>query len=53
MDFEVALWQMLYLCISPVKVYRSVYYHKQTRNRWARDDPAFVVLLMLGILGTL
>ncbi|TPX53092.1 hypothetical protein SeMB42_g00982 [Synchytrium endobioticum] len=47
MDFEFALWQMLYLCISPRRVYRNIYYHKQTKNQWARDDPAFLVLLSL------
>ncbi|TPX70641.1 hypothetical protein SpCBS45565_g01689 [Spizellomyces sp. 'palustris'] len=45
MDFEVALWQMLYLCIAPRRVYRNIYYHKQTKNQWARDDPAFVAIL--------
>ncbi|KAI9208536.1 protein unc-50 [Polychytrium aggregatum] len=45
MDFEFALWQMLYLCISPQRLYRNIYYHKQTKNQWARDDPAFVVLI--------
>ncbi|KAI8884025.1 UNC-50 [Backusella circina FSU 941] len=45
MDFEFALWQMLYLLIAPRRVYRNIYYHKQTKNQWARDDPAFLVLL--------
>ncbi|XP_032242170.1 protein unc-50 homolog isoform X2 [Nematostella vectensis] len=45
MDFEFALWQMLYLCVSPQKVYRNFHYHKQTKDQWARDDPAFLVLL--------
>ncbi|KAL1925727.1 uncharacterized protein VTP21DRAFT_610 [Calcarisporiella thermophila] len=45
MDFEYALWQMAYLCLSPRRVYRNIYYHKQTKNQWSRDDPAFVVLL--------
>ncbi|CAG8653269.1 2670_t:CDS:2 [Funneliformis mosseae] len=69
MDFEFALWQMLYLCIAPRRVYRNIYYHKrknvkiiqesdliyfikifdfkllETKNQWARDDPAFVVIL--------
>ncbi|KAI8620151.1 UNC-50 [Chytriomyces sp. MP71] len=49
MDFEFALWQMLYLLISPRRVYRNIFYHKQTKNQWARDDPAFVVLLLLFI----
>ncbi|KAL7308151.1 hypothetical protein PS15m_012040 [Mucor circinelloides] len=45
MDFEFALWQMGYLLIAPRRVYRNIYYHKQTKNRWSRDDPAFIVLL--------
>lgn len=45
MDFEYASWQMIYLFISPHKVYRSVYYRKQTKNQYSRDDPAFLVLL--------
>ncbi|CAG8475260.1 8390_t:CDS:10 [Paraglomus brasilianum] len=44
-DFEFALWQMFYLCIAPRRVYRNIIYHKQTKNQWARDDPAFVVML--------
>ncbi|KAI9338533.1 protein unc-50 [Obelidium mucronatum] len=52
MDFEFALWQMLYLVISPRRVYRNIFYHKQTKNQWARDDPAFVVLLLLFIAVT-
>ncbi|KAI8333097.1 UNC-50-like protein [Chlamydoabsidia padenii] len=44
MDFEYALWQMGYLLIAPSRVYRNIYYHKQTKNQWARDDPAFLVL---------
>mmetsp|Transcript_39314 Transcript_39314/g.47624 ORF Transcript_39314/g.47624 Transcript_39314/m.47624 type:complete len:250 (-) Transcript_39314:889-1638(-) len=44
MDIEYTFWQMLYLCISPKTVYRTTSYHKQTKNQWARDDPAFVVL---------
>jgi len=47
MDFEYVFWQMWFLFVSPSKVYRSVKYHKQTKNQWARDDPAFVVVLML------
>ncbi|KAF9584806.1 Protein unc-50 [Lunasporangiospora selenospora] len=49
MDFQFALWQMAYLCITPRIVYRNIHYHKQTKNQWARDDPAFMVILS-GIL---
>ncbi|KAI9136529.1 UNC-50, partial [Paraphysoderma sedebokerense] len=49
MDFELAASTMLWLLVSPKRVYRNIYYHKQTKNQWSRDDPAFVVLLS-GIL---
>ncbi|KAM6492534.1 UNC-50 [Amanita muscaria] len=45
MDFELAAWQLTYLCLSPKRVYRNVYFHKQTKNTWARDDPAILVLI--------
>ncbi|KAI0646653.1 UNC-50-like protein [Trametes meyenii] len=45
MDFELAAWQLTYLCISPKRVYRNVYFHKQTKNTWARDDPAILYLI--------
>mmetsp|Transcript_12831 Transcript_12831/g.42345 ORF Transcript_12831/g.42345 Transcript_12831/m.42345 type:complete len:255 (-) Transcript_12831:1013-1777(-) len=47
MDLEFTLWQMLNLCYAPTLVYRQTTYHKQTKNQWARDDPAFVVLTCL------
>ncbi|XP_076040400.1 unc50 RNA binding protein isoform X2 [Oratosquilla oratoria] len=47
MDFEFAAWQMIYLFIAPQKVYRNFQYRKQTKAQFARDDPAFVVLLCL------
>ncbi|KAK3602786.1 hypothetical protein CHS0354_026335 [Potamilus streckersoni] len=45
MDFEYAFWQMIYLFVAPQKVYRNFQYRKNTKNQWARDDPAFLVLL--------
>ncbi|KAI8444646.1 UNC-50 [Phakopsora pachyrhizi] len=50
MDFEQAAWQLTYLCISPRRVYRNVYYHKQTKNTWARDDPA-ILIIVIGSIG--
>lgn len=44
MDFEFALWQMVYLFIAPQKVYRNFHHRKQTKSQFARDDPAFLVL---------
>ncbi|XP_031839985.1 unc50 RNA binding protein [Nomia melanderi] len=46
MDFEFALWQMIFLFVSPQKVYRNFQSRKQTKSQFARDDPAFLVLLM-------
>lgn len=51
MDFEFAVWQMLYLFTSPQKVYRNFQYRKQTKDQWARDDPAFLVLLSIWLCG--
>uniref|UniRef100_A0A2L2YEE9 Protein unc-50-like protein n=1 Tax=Parasteatoda tepidariorum TaxID=114398 RepID=A0A2L2YEE9_PARTP len=50
MDFEFALWQMLSLFVSPQKVYRNFQYRKQTKNQFARDDPAFLVLLSFWLI---
>ncbi|KAK4766395.1 hypothetical protein SAY87_008037 [Trapa incisa] len=38
---------MFHLCSSPKVVYQHTKYHKQTKNQWARDDPAFVVICIL------
>ncbi|EIW74352.1 UNC-50-like protein [Coniophora puteana RWD-64-598 SS2] len=51
MDFELAFWQLTYLCLAPRRVYKNVYYHKQTKNTWARDDPAILVLLLGALVG--
>lgn len=50
MDFEYAFWQMVYLFVAPQKVYRNFQYRKDTRDQWARDDPAFLVLLSFWLL---
>lgn len=52
MDFEFAIWQMIYLLISPQKVYRNFQYRKQTKDQFARDDPAFLVLLSICLCGS-
>ncbi|XP_024542245.1 protein unc-50 homolog isoform X2 [Selaginella moellendorffii] len=44
MDVEYTFWQMLHLCTAPKVVYQHTKYHKQTKNQWARDDPAFTVI---------
>ncbi|CAH4027389.1 protein unc-50 homolog [Pieris brassicae] len=45
MDFDFAAWQMVYLFVSPQKVFRNFNYRKHTKSQFARDDPAFLVLL--------
>ncbi|ODV73198.1 Gmh1p [Cyberlindnera jadinii NRRL Y-1542] len=47
LDFDTAMWEIFYLVVSPKRVYKQLYYHKQTKNKWARDDPSFVILLSL------
>lgn len=37
-DFELALQQLTYLVVSPRRVSKQAYYHKQTKNVWARDE---------------
>ena len=44
-DLQYTFWQMFYLCVAPSRVYKTTKLHKQTKNQWARDDPAFVVVL--------
>ncbi|KAF2482108.1 UNC-50 [Neohortaea acidophila] len=52
MDFETAVWEMINLIIAPKKVFRNIYYHKQTKNSYHRPDPAFTYLLSLFMLLT-
>ncbi|OCK86158.1 UNC-50 protein [Lepidopterella palustris CBS 459.81] len=52
MDFEMAIWEMTSLIIAPKKVFRSIYYHKQTKNTWHRPDPSFTYLLSFFLLLT-
>jgi len=50
MDWELAAWQLTWLCIVPKRVYRNVYFHKQTKNVWARDDPAILILISVCLI---
>lgn len=48
MDLQSAMDQMkTLLSTRPHVVYKTSYYRKQTKNHWARDDPAFVALQLL------
>lgn len=45
MDLQSAIDQMrILLTLYPQRVYKMAYYRKQTKNHWARDDPAFCFL---------
>ena len=51
MDFEAASDQLLsLLSLDSSRAYTHFFYRKQTKNQWARDDPAFVVLQIYFIL---
>ncbi|KAF2629958.1 UNC-50 [Macroventuria anomochaeta] len=45
MDFEMAIWEIMSLIIAPKKVFRQIYYHKQTTKTYHRPDPSFTYLL--------
>ena len=48
MDIQSALDQMkTLLSTRPHVVYKTSYYRKQTKNHWARDDPAFAALELI------
>ena len=50
MDLQSALDQMrTLLSFYPHRVYKMAYYRKQTKNHWARDDPAFCFLQVIMI----
>jgi len=50
MDIDYTFAQMIYLCFAPRKVYQLTSYRKQTKNQWARDDPAFVVVIIFFLI---
>ncbi|OJJ43363.1 hypothetical protein ASPZODRAFT_136211 [Penicilliopsis zonata CBS 506.65] len=52
MDFEMAIWEMTSLLIAPKKVFKSIYYHEQTKNTWHRPDPSFTYILAFFLLLT-
>lgn len=51
MDVQSAMDQMrTLLSLQPQRIYKTSYYRKQTKNHWARDDPAFAVVQCLLLL---
>uniref|UniRef100_A0A6A7G866 UNC-50 family protein n=1 Tax=Hirondellea gigas TaxID=1518452 RepID=A0A6A7G866_9CRUS len=54
MDFQSAFSLMMNLCRSPKTVYQTTECRKDIKNQWARDDPAFLVILVgLNILSNI
>jgi hypothetical protein len=45
MDFEYASATVAYLLVSPSKVNKLTQWHHEIKGTWARDDPAFVLIL--------
>eukprot|EP00455_Lapot_gusevi_P018270 TRINITY_DN19941_c0_g1_i4.p1 TRINITY_DN19941_c0_g1~~TRINITY_DN19941_c0_g1_i4.p1 ORF type:complete len:100 (-),score=17.23 TRINITY_DN19941_c0_g1_i4:125-385(-) len=50
MDFQFTFSQMVDLCRAPSEVYKTTQFRKQIKNQWARDDPAFVVVMIFFLL---
>jgi hypothetical protein len=51
MDLQSAVDQMrTLLSFYPQRVYKMAYYRKQTKNHWARDDPAFCFLQIIMLI---
>ena len=50
MDLNSAFCQMIYICFSPQKLVKTTEMRKSIKNHWARDDPAFAVMLLLGLV---
>lgn len=46
LDLDYTFYQLIYACRSPSKVYKLTQHRKQTKNQWARDDPAFVLVIV-------
>lgn len=53
MDLQSAIDQMRTLLSPyPQRVYKMAYYRKQTKNHWARDDPAFCFVQVVMIIAS-
>jgi hypothetical protein len=51
MDLQSAIDQMrTLLSLYPQRVYKMAYYRKQTKNHWARDDPAFCFVQVIMVM---
>ena len=45
LDFELAVWEMTSLLLSPKRVFKNYHYHRTTSRSWHRPDPSFTYLL--------
>ena len=44
LDFEIASWLVTQFLFHPRSAHRYVSYQRQSRHKWARDDPAFILV---------
>eukprot|EP00756_Hemistasia_phaeocysticola_P041980 Hpha_TRINITY_DN16944_c1_g1::TRINITY_DN16944_c1_g1_i6::g.54040::m.54040 len=52
MDFDAALAQMMQICFDPGRAFQNAKHRKLTKNHWARDDPAFVLVQCFFLIAT-
>lgn len=45
-DLDYVCYQLINSCRAPGRVYKLTLHRKQTKNQWARDDPAFASILL-------
>ena len=50
LDWDFTFSQMVYLVVDPGQVFRMSQYRSRMKHQWARDDPAFMLLLTFFIL---
>ncbi|KAI5491603.1 UNC-50 family [Trichomonas vaginalis G3] len=50
MDSESAGWQLAISYTNPSKLYKFIQKHRHTKQKWGRDDPAFVILQSILII---
>lgn len=57
MDINSTFCQMLFICLSPQKLIRTTEMRKSKKKigikkQWSRDDPAFALMLVAGLMIT-
>lgn len=47
LNLEEAAWELVHTITSPRKMYKSLYFRQQTRQKWAREDPSFIIFFFV------